>query len=158
MRWKHMSAGALLLLFVTPTACAQGSNTRVEHAWARATAANAKTAAVYMTIESAISDNLVSASTPLADRAEVYTNEFGNDVMKMRKIDALVVQAGIPTVLNPSGLHVMLMGLKEPLKEGQEFPITLMFEKAGARTISVNVLAAGAMGPEDRPHGHRMSH
>ncbi|MCW8860848.1 MAG: copper chaperone PCu(A)C, partial [Rhodospirillales bacterium] len=48
--------------------------------------------------------------------------------------------------LQPGGDHVMFMGLNAPLKEGDTFPLTLVFKNAGEVTINVTVKAAGAMG------------
>ena len=50
--------------------------------------------------------------------------------------------------LKPGGYHIMLMGLKQQLKDGETFPVTLTFEKAGAVTTTVHVAKAGAMGPD----------
>jgi hypothetical protein len=68
-------------------------------------------------------------------------------VMKMRPITGLDIPAGQPVTLKPGGEHIMLMGLNQPLHEGQSFPLTLDFEKAGPRTVTVTVEKAGARGP-----------
>ena len=49
--------------------------------------------------------------------------------------------------LKPGAVHVMLQGLKEPLRAGQSFPLTLDFAKAGKREVMVAVEKAGAMAP-----------
>ena len=152
MRWNKTYAGGLILLLATQTAFAQTANPRIEHAWARATAANAQTGAVYMTIESAVPDRLTATSTPVAARAEIHASEIDNDVMKMHKVDAIAIRPDAPAMLKPGGFHVMLFGLKQPLKEGQSFPMTLTFANAGVREISVTVEGARAMGPMGDPH------
>jgi len=68
-------------------------------------------------------------------------------VMKMPRLDGLAIPAGQPVTLKPGGEHIMLMGLNGPLREGQSFPLTLTFEKAGAREVTVAVEKAGAAGP-----------
>ena len=68
-------------------------------------------------------------------------------VMKMRPIAGLDIPAGQSVSLQPGGEHIMLMGLHQPLREGQSFPLTLDFEKAGPRTVSVTVEKVGAKGP-----------
>jgi hypothetical protein len=55
--------------------------------------------------------------------------------------------------LKPGGLHVMLTGLKQPLSEGQSFPLTLTFEKAGAIETTVKIAKAGAMTGMDMSNG-----
>jgi len=61
------------------------------------------------------------------------------NVMKMRRVDAVEVPAGQTVAFAPGGLHVMLIGLKEPLITGKTFPLTLNFEQAGAVTLEVAV-------------------
>ena len=68
-------------------------------------------------------------------------------VMQMRPLAALDIPAGQPVTLKPGGEHIMLIGLNGPLREGQSFPLTLTFEKAGAQEVSVAVEKPGAVGP-----------
>ena len=68
-------------------------------------------------------------------------------VMKMRPLAGLDIPAGQSVTLKPGGEHIMLMGLNGRLREGQSFPLTLTFEKAGAREVTVSVEKAGAAGP-----------
>lgn len=122
---------------------------QVEHPWARATAASARNGGAYLAVRNtgAAGDRLVAASTTVAGRAELHTNIDDNGVMKMRHVPAIDVPAGGQAVLKPGGFHVMLMDLKAPLAEGQHFPLTLTFEKAGSVTVDVVVGKPGAMGP-----------
>ncbi len=73
------------------------------------------------------------------------TQEAG--IMKMHEVAAVAVEPGQSTELKPGGYHVMLMALSQPLKEGDSFPMTLLFEKAGSIQVMVKVEKAGAMGP-----------
>jgi copper(I)-binding protein len=84
-------------------------------------------------------------------------------VAKMRDVPALSVEPGKPVVLAPGGYHLMLMGLKQALKEGDTFPVTLSFEKAGQVTAMVkvqksgtNVMGHDAMGGGMDMHGMPM--
>ena len=61
-----------------------------------------------------------------------------------------------PVTLKPGGAHIMLMGLNQPLQAGQSFPLTLTFEKAGQREVSVAVEKPGAMGPGGHAGGMQM--
>ena len=121
----------------------------VENAWARATPGNIKTGGAYMTLKDmgTSPDQLVGVSTPVADKAELHIMTEDNGVMKMRPVAAIPVEPGKPTELKPGGYHVMLMGLKNPLKEGDSFPMTLKFEKAGTIQVTVKVEKPGAMAP-----------
>jgi len=73
--------------------------------------------------------------------------EMSGMVMKMRPLTSLDIPAIQPVTLKPGGEHIMLMGLNRPLREGQSFPLTLTFEKAGAREVAVAVEKPGAAGP-----------
>ena len=67
--------------------------------------------------------------------------------MKMRPVKAIDVNVGESAVLKPGGIHVMLIGLKQPLREGETFPLTLTFAHAGALTVEVPVKAVGEIPP-----------
>lgn len=82
----------------------------------------------------------MSASTPRAERAEVHTHVNDNGVMRMRKVEGGVAVAPGQTVkFAPGSYHIMLLGLKQPLKAGDRFPLTLSFEKAGQVEVQVVV-------------------
>jgi copper(I)-binding protein len=137
---------AATVLFVG-VASAQTGLLRVENAWARATPGRSETGVAYVTIQSPTADRLVTMSTPVAKKAELHTMEMSGMIMKMRPIGGIDIPAGQPVTLSPGGMHIMLIGLKEPLKAGQSFPLTLSFEKAGKRTVNIAIAKVGAAGP-----------
>jgi copper(I)-binding protein len=134
-------------LVVANSALAQTGQLEVSNAWARATPAKAENGVAYLTIRSPTPDRLVSVSSPVAKKAELHTMEMAGMVMKMRPLAGLDIPAGQPVTLKPGGEHIMLLGLGGPLQEGQSFPLTLTFEKAGTREVSVAVEKPGAAGP-----------
>jgi periplasmic copper chaperone A len=121
----------------------------VQAPWARATAGRAPNGAAYLTIVNpgAVPDRLLAASAPVARMVELHTHLMDGGVMRMRPVSAVEVNPGEPAVLRPGGMHVMLMGLIEPLREGTTFPLTLRFERAGEMTVAVRVLGPAATGP-----------
>jgi periplasmic copper chaperone A len=124
----------------------------LDHAWTRATPAGATVGAGYLTIENkgATPDRLVGASTPAAARVEVHEMTMNNGVMKMRPVEGgLSIPAGQSVTLAPGGYHIMLMGLKTPLKEGEKVPLTLQFDKAGKVDVTLDVQGVGAQQPGD---------
>ena len=135
------------VLAVASAALAQPAQLEVNNAWARATPGKAENGAAYVTIQSPTADRLVSASTPVAKKAELHTMSMQGMVMKMRPISGVDIPAGQPVSLKPGGEHIMLLGLNQPLREGQSFPLTLDFEKAGPRTVTVTIEKAGTRGP-----------
>jgi copper(I)-binding protein len=146
MARRPLLAVAVCLAIIS-TALAQTGQLEVSNAWARATPAKAENGIAYLTIRSPTPDRLLSVSSPVAKKAELNTMEMSGMVMKMRPIASLDIPAGQPVTLKPSGEHIMLLGLNAPLREGQSFPLTLTFEKAGAREVTVAVEKPGAAGP-----------
>jgi copper(I)-binding protein len=128
-------------------AVAAKANVDVGEAWTRATPGNATTAAIYVKIASnKDADRLVSVEAAAAQTAEIHDEATQNGVVKMAAIPALDIPAGSTVNLAPGGRHVMLTGLKAPLKEGESFVMTFTFDKAGKESTAVKVLAASATG------------
>jgi hypothetical protein len=98
-------------------------------------------------------DQLIGATSPVAATVELHTHVMEGDVMRMRPVKAIEVNAGEPAVLKPGGLHVMLIGLRAPLKQGASFPLTLTFAKSGTVTVNVDVEGPGA-GHDVSKHRH----
>ena len=104
-------------------------------------------------------DRLVSATTSVADHVEIHEMTMANDVMTMRKIDSgVAVPPGKTVSFVPGSYHLMLVGLKAPLKEGDRVKATLTFEKAGPVEVTINVEGVGAQHPApDMDHSmHKM--
>ncbi len=148
----------LLILFcipVTPVLAAELGTIQIEAPWARESPPAAMNGAAYMTLINTghEADRLLSVTGDVAATIELHTHLIENNVMKMRKVDAIEVAPGEPTKLKPGGLHVMLIGLKQPLAAGQTFPLTLKFEKAGETSVQVTVRDkdAGVM-PDSHAH------
>ncbi len=122
--------------------------------WARASAGAARAGAAYLRIANAGAkdDRLIGVSAPVADRVELHTHTISDGVMRMRRVDAVPVPGGGSAELKPGGYHVMLIGLRAPLKEGETFPLTLTFDKAGTITVPVTVGSIAARGPGMKHH------
>lgn len=115
--------------------------------FARATLPNAPVGGAFITITNngATDDRLVSVSSPAADVGQLHTMEMVGDVMKMRALpDGIVIPAGQTVTLEPGGLHMMLMGLKQAFVEGQTLTVTLTFEKAGSVEVELPILGTAA--------------
>jgi copper(I)-binding protein len=149
------------------TQIAAESGIKIEGAFARASAGPVRNGAAYLTITNTggAADRLIGAEADVSTRVELHTHRKEGEVMRMRKVEAIDVPAGGTATLQPGGNHVMFMGLKEPLKEGESFPLTLMFETAGSIEVMVTVGPAGAMRPESGHggghgggHGHQGGH
>jgi copper(I)-binding protein len=143
---------ATILATILPTimpfaAFADEAGIRVDHVWARAAPAGHE-GAVYLTItDGGAPDTLTGVTTPIAVEAAVHQSMDDHGVTKMRPIGPLSIPSGKPLMLAPRGYHIMLSGLKQSLKEGDSFPITLTFAKAGPVTATATVAEAGARMP-----------
>jgi periplasmic copper chaperone A len=144
-----MLTAAACLAAVVPIAAvaAETGTVEVKDAWARATPAKADAGAAYLTVLSPDADRLTAVTTPAAKSAELHTMSMEGGVMKMRPLAGLDLPAGKPVTLRPGQVHIMLRGLAHPLREGENFPLTLKFAKSPPREVTVVVEAIGAMGP-----------
>ena len=125
----------------------------IDHPWARATAPQAQNGAAYLTVTNhgATADRIIAARSPVAATVEMHTHDVDSQgVMRMREVEAIDLPAGEATALRPGGLHVMLIGLGDRLVEGESFPLTLVFEAAGAVEVEVQVEAV-TFGVGDAP-------
>jgi hypothetical protein len=129
------------------------SSVDVQNAWARATTPHAQSGGIFLTLtDKGAPDRLVSVVTPVAAIAQVHQSVNDNGVMKMNAVPTLDLPPGKPVELQPGGYHIMLMGLKQQLKPGETFPVTLTFAKAPPVTATVTVGKAGASGPDTADH------
>lgn len=148
-------AAAVLIVCSTLTFPASAQNLEgvmaspvtIDAPWARASLA--RSAAAYLTLRNA-SDapvRVVGAESPAAKRVELHNHIMEGNIARMRQVPYIEVPANGAVTLKPGGLHVMMMGLAKPLKEGESFRLTLTL--AGGKTVTANVpvRAMGAMSP-----------
>lgn len=123
----------------------------VKDAWVRAVPPTSKMSAAYMVIENKgkEADKLISASNNVSEITELHKTENG----KMRKVEFIEVPANGKVELKPGGLHIMLINLKKPIKEGEEVELTLKFEKSGEVKVKAPV-KRGMGGMNHEHHGH----
>jgi periplasmic copper chaperone A len=100
----------------------------ISEAWVRATAPGQKVGAAYMTLQSPQAMKLFYAETKSADEVEIHSMSMANGIMKMRKLDTLNLQPNKPEKLAPGSFHLMLFGLKAPLKAGEKVTLKLCFK------------------------------
>lgn len=113
----------------------------VTGAWARATPEGAANGGVFLTVENrgTVDDRLTRAAADVSRTVQLHTHVLEAGVAKMREVPAIDLPAGATVALKPGGYHVMLLGLKAPLKTGETFPLRLRFERAGERDVQVKV-------------------
>lgn len=156
MRIKGIARAALigLLLAGMQAACGapSGPDVRADDAWARPAKAvgetetgesgMAGTGAVFLLLvnDGGEADRLVGGETGVAEVVEIHETVMEGEVMKMRMLpDGLQVPAKGEVLLKPGGYHVMLIGMKQDLKVGDQFAVELQFEKSGTITVEPEV-------------------
>ncbi len=129
----------------------------VRDAWVRQTVPGQAAPAPSLKLTAPSGARLVGVSTPVAGVAEVHEMKMEGDTMRMREVAGGIALPGWETVeLKPSGLHVMLMDLKQPIAKGSTIPLTLRFEDAkGARgSLRVDVPVGAPAGSAAASPGH----
>ena len=151
-----LTATVLLALPAAAADSVRPSGIAVEQAWARATPPGASTGAVYLTLSvtATATDRLVKVESPAARAAELHSMSVEGGVMKMRPVAAIEVNPGTKTELKPGGLHIMLIGLRKPLVEGDVVPLSLTFAHAGRIEVQATVRKAGSPA-SDAAKAHR---
>ncbi len=114
-------------LAVAATAFAAGAQVSVVDPWVRATVPQQKATGAFMQLKAEQSMRLVAGKSPVAGSVEIHEMTMDNGVMKMRQVPGIEIPAGQTLELKPGSYHVMLMGLKQQVKDGDAVPITLEF-------------------------------
>lgn len=147
----------VLTIFFLASAAAGAAPFEVENAHAKASFPMAQTGAVYFTLRNTSETPRtligVSVDETVAADAQLHTTELKNDMMRMREVtEGMTVAAGGTESLKPGGYHVMLLGLKQALTEGESFPLTLTFNNGD--TLSIVVLVR-SMDSDEQQHQHQ---
>ena len=133
---------AILCLVFAPTV--QAADVSVSDAWLRASLGQSPNTAGYMKIENrgTAEDKLVGVNMATG-MAHLHESAMKDGVMQMKAVDALTIKPGETVELKPGGLHIMVMGLKTPLKAGETVPLRLQFARGGEITVNAEVRGVG---------------
>lgn len=125
----------------------------IDQPWAAPTPAGVNVSAGYLVINNptADDDHLLGATSPRAERVEVHEMTMDGAVMQMRAVENLIIPAGQSVTFSPGGKHLMFFGVAEAFAEGQDIPVHLTFEHAGAIDVTLPVHRAP---PEAYNGGH----
>lgn len=146
----------VLLTTIVLAACGNEStrpDLKPTEGWARETVAGQNSAAAYLTVinNGTGADRLVGVSTDVAEHSMIHsttTSEHG--VSRMRHMDhGLEIPAKTAVELSPGRTHIMLTGLKEPLKRGQKLTLELKFEESGRKRAKIKVLDPASAGLQE---------
>ena len=152
MTQLRSALAALAALLVALPAAAQVT---VTDPWIRGTVQGQMATGAFMKLQSAKDARLLEAASPVAGVVEIHEMALENNIMRMRAVPSLALPAGRAVELKPGGYHVMLMDLKQQMKEGEVVPVTLVVETAGRReTIEVRATVRAPTARNDMMKKH----
>jgi copper(I)-binding protein len=137
---KHISSILVAATGLAMTALVHAQVT-VKDAWVRATVPQQKASGAFMQLTANRDVRLVEARSPVAGVVEIHESSMEGGTMRMRAVNAIELPAGRSVDLKPGGYHVMLMALKQQIKEGEIVPITLVVEGKDGKRENVEVKA-----------------
>ena len=129
-------AAAVMAGAVSANAAAQVS---VSRPWIRATVPVQKSSGAFMVLTSKQDARLIEVTSPVASGVEMHQSQQQGDLMKMAQVDAIDLPAGKSVNLASGGYHLMLIGLKQQLKEGSTVPLTLVVQSSKGKRTQVTV-------------------
>lgn len=129
-----------------PPAAISAAGVQIRDAWAAPTPNGVDVSAGYLTIENTGSapDSLLSAASPRAARVEIHEMVMNGAEMQMRPVEGLALPVQSEIALAPGGRHLMFFGVTQPFQDGEQIPVRLTFEHAGAVDVSLTVRRNGA--------------
>ncbi|MBN1993179.1 MAG: copper chaperone PCu(A)C [Anaerolineae bacterium] len=149
---KHLWLLAALFILITVLAAQCGAarpdglQIKVVEPWARSSPMVAGNGAVFMELinEGDTDDTLLGAETDLAAVVELHETTMEGDMMKMNPVSKIEVPAGGSVRLEPGGLHLMLINLRQELVPGEKVKLILNFEISEPLTIEAEIREMGA--------------
>lgn len=123
----------IVLGAATLAAVAQTPAVTVTQPWVRATVAEQQSTGAFMTLRASSASRLVAVQSRAATSVEMHEMAMEGDVMRMRAMPVVALAAGADVTFKPGAHHMMLLGLKKPLKAGEKVPLTLVFESADGK-------------------------
>jgi copper(I)-binding protein len=127
---------ALVVSFAFSSAWAQ---VEVKDPWMRATVDQQKATGAFMRLTATQTARVVQVTSPVAGTAEIHEMSMVDNMMHMRPVTALELPAGKTVELKPGGFHVMLLDLKQTIKEGDVVPLTLVVEASDGKRTNIDV-------------------
>jgi len=145
---RQLSLLACGLMFSAGVLAGAAEQVSVQNPYVRLAPPNAPATGAFMVIKNNGDKDVkvLKADNPVSRVTELHTHLNEGGVMKMRLVPAIEVKAKGEAVLQPGGLHVMMIDLKAPMKEGDVVPITLTFDDGSSKQIEAKVVRPTASG------------
>jgi len=132
---------ALAFSILLPVSISFAAGIEVTDSYARAVPAGHPNSAAFMTITNNSNQDrsIVQANSNISKVVELHTHKKEGGMMRMRKVEKIDIPANSKTVLKPGGLHVMFIGLKQPIKAGDDISLELLFDDKSRLKLTVTV-------------------
>lgn len=160
-RLSFISAAlAAMLTFSAQAADVTAGGLTISTPWSRATPKGAPAGVGYLTITNhgGTPDRLIGGQSDVSSRIEIHEMSMDNGIMRMRPMaQGIEIKPGETVALKPGGNHMMFVGLKGQLTQGQHVKATLSFEKAGKVDVEFSVESIGAQSAGSDHNMHNMS-
>ncbi|HIP53735.1 MAG TPA: copper chaperone PCu(A)C [Chromatiales bacterium] len=161
-RYGLVMAAATLFLSAcaTVTAGTAADDVVVSDTYARAVPPGQPNSASFLTLTNngEKAHALVAAKSPVSKVVELHTHTMEGGMMRMRRVEKIDLPAGQATKLQPGGLHIMLIGLHQQLKEGDKVPLTLVFEDGSETDVTAPVRKLRMKMKKGMKMEHKMEH
>lgn len=151
MNLPRTTAATLLTAAMLLGGCSGAASSEITVSDARVPVPPGPNGAAYMTLanDGDADDRLIAATTDVAGSAELHETATDGGTMSMQPVEGIAVPAGGQAVLEPGGLHIMLLDVAGDLREGDTVELTLTFDVAGEQTVTAEVVPTGDMPPMD---------
>jgi periplasmic copper chaperone A len=128
---------------------------KVDNAWVRGAVPGQMTTGAFLDVTSKSDAKLVKVESPVAAVVEIHSSEMKNDRMTMRAVPSVALPAGKQVRFAPGGYHIMLMDLRQPVKNGEAVPLKLTVESADGKRETLEVKAqVRGLGASQQTHQH----
>lgn len=153
---KKLSLFAASLMFSAGVLAGAADNISVQEPYVRLAPPNAPATGAFMVIKNGGEKDIkvVKAENPVSRVTELHTHLNEGGVMKMRPVPGIDIKAKGEAVLKPGSLHIMMIDLKAPMKEGDMVPITLTFDDGSSKQVDAKVVRPMAAGMPMMDHKH----
>ncbi|MDO6445186.1 copper chaperone PCu(A)C [Colwellia sp. 1_MG-2023] len=143
--------GSLLFSFT-----AFAADVTIEQGYIRATIPGTNVSSAYMEIKNTTNEDivLIGATSKVSDRIEIHEHVMSGEMMRMQQREALTIAANDQVVLQPSGYHLMIFNLAEPLKVNDNVELTLQFSNKRDISISLPVQSIKRKKQKETAHHH----
>lgn len=144
----------ITLLTVLTLSSAAMAEVQVSDSYARAVPPGQPNSAAFLILKNTSDEQvaLQSASSSVAGVVELHPHSHDDGLMQMRRVPQIALNSNEEVVLEPGGLHIMLIGLKQSLITGEQIDLTLNFSDGSTQTLNVEV--KDVMAAMDKKHRH----